>query len=82
MVFVFSTADQKVCRRTRDKAVAKIRAGLEQVAATVRRGHPATTPASIERRVAKLLGQRGAAQYFRWELVASLPTPALAISKN
>jgi hypothetical protein len=73
VLFVFSTADQKVCRRTRDQAVARIRAGLEQIAATVQRGHPATTPASIERRVTKLLGQRGAAQYFRWELVALTP---------
>lgn len=70
VLFVFSTADQKVCRQTREKAVAKIRAGLERVAATVRRGHPATTAASIERRVAKLLGDRGAARYFRWEWVA------------
>src|SRR5262249_8704862 len=39
VLFVFSTADQKVCRRTRDQAVAKIRAGLEQIATTVQRGH-------------------------------------------
>jgi hypothetical protein len=70
VVFVFSSADQKVCRQTRDQAVAKIRVGLEQIAATVQRGHPATTPASIERRVAKLLGRQGAARYFRWEWVA------------
>jgi transposase len=83
VLFVFSSADQQVCRQTRDKAIAKIRAGLEQIAATVQRGHPATTQASIERRVAKLLGRRGAARYFRWEFVAltaqeqaALPAPS------
>jgi hypothetical protein len=78
-VFVFSTADQQVCRQTRERAVAKIRTGLEQVVATVQRGHAATTPASIERRVTKLLGQRGAAQYFRWELVALTPQEQAAL---
>jgi transposase len=83
VLFVFSTADQKVCRQTRDKAVAQIRAGLEQVAATVQRGHPATTRSSIERRIAKLLGRKAAGRYFRWEWVpltaeeqAALPAPA------
>jgi hypothetical protein len=70
VLFVFSTADQKVCRQTREQAVAKIQAGLERLAATVQRGHPATTQAGIERRLAKLLGRRGAARYFRWEWVA------------
>lgn len=79
VVFVFSTADQKVCGQTRDQAVAKIRAGLEQIAATVQRGHPGTTPASIERRVAKLLGNKGAAQYFRWELQALTPQEQAAL---
>jgi transposase len=83
VLFVFSTADQKVCRQTRDKAIAKIQVGLEQLSATVQRGHPATTQASIERRLAKLLGQHQAAHFFRWEWQtltaqeqAALPTPA------
>jgi transposase len=70
VLFVFSSADQKVCRQTRQQAVTKIQAGLERLAATVARGHPATTQASIERRLAKLLGRRSAARYFRWEWVA------------
>ncbi len=83
VLFVFSTADQKVCQQTRTKAIAQIRVGLERLAATVQRGHPATTRASIERRIAKLLGRKAAARYFRWELVplsaaeqAALPPPA------
>jgi transposase len=82
VVFVFSTADQKVCRRTRDQAVARIRAGLEQIAATVERGHRCSCRTHLERRIAKLFGNRSAARYFRWDLVpltseerAALPPP-------
>jgi hypothetical protein len=79
VLFVFSTADQQVCRQTRDQAIAKIRAGLEQLAATVQRGHPATTQASIERRVAKLLGRQSAARYFRWEWLPLAPAEQAAL---
>jgi transposase len=70
MIFVFSSADQKVCRNERQRAVEHIRAGLEQIARSVARGHVRSRdPAQIQRRVAKLFGKRGAARYFRWELV-------------
>lgn len=83
LIFVFSSADQKVCQAERTRAVAKIRAGLEQIAQSVARGHAAWhDPAQIHRRVVKLFGERGAARYFRWELVplsadeqATLPPP-------
>jgi transposase len=83
VLFVFSTADQKVCRQTRDKAIAAIRAGLEKIAASVQRGHPRCTPEAVARRVTQLFGRRSARHYFRWELVpltvrerAALPPPA------
>jgi hypothetical protein len=84
VIFVFSSADQKVCQAERQRAVAKIRAGLEQIIQSVARGHFSWhDPAQIHRRVVKLLGQRGAARYFRWELVplsadeqTALPPPA------
>lgn len=83
MIFVFSSADQKVCQAERERSIAKIRAGLEKIAQSVARGHAAWhDPVQIHRRVVKLLGQRGAARYFRWELVplsaserAALPPP-------
>jgi Domain of unknown function (DUF4277) len=83
LIFVFSSADQKVCQNERQRAVAHIRAGLEHIAQAVARGHfRAWDPQDIHRRVAKLLGKRGAARYFRWELVplpaderAALPPP-------
>jgi transposase len=79
VVFVYSTADEKVCRQARAKAIATIHAGLEQIAATVRRGHAATTRTSIERRVAKLLGKKAAAHYFRWEWVPLTPAEQAAL---
>jgi hypothetical protein len=83
VIFVFSTADAKVCRATREQTVAKLQAGLEQLARSVREGRRHTDAAGVARRVAKLFGQRGAARYFRWELQpltaedqAALPAPA------
>jgi hypothetical protein len=84
VIFVFSSADQKVCQAERQRSVAHIRAGLEQIARSVAGGHFSWhDPVQIQRRVVKLLGKRGAARYFRWELVplsaneqAALPPPA------
>jgi transposase len=83
VLFVFSSADQKVCRQERQHAAIKIREGLERIAQAVAGGHHRSAgPSQIQRRVVKLLGRRGAARYFRWELVplsateqAALPAP-------
>ena len=68
--------------QTRERDIERLRVGLEQVAATVARGSARTTQASISRRISKLFGQRGAASFFRWEMVplsaaeqAALPPP-------
>ena len=82
VIFVFSTADQKVARKNREKSVAKLRAGLEQIERSVENGRRNTDPTSIARRVAKLFGERQAAEYFRYEMIplskkelAQLPRP-------
>jgi transposase len=79
VLFVFSSADQEVCRRTRDQAIAKIRAGLEQIAATVQRGHRCSGRTPIERRVAKLFGNKAARHYFCWDLVPLTPEERAAL---
>jgi len=83
VIFVYSTADAKVCRANRDKTVAKLSAGLDKIARSVREGRRYTSPADVARRVTKLFGKRGAARYFHWELQpltaaeqAALPPPA------
>lgn len=83
VLFVYSSAEEKVCRRTREQAVAKLTRGLEQIARSVAEGRRHTDPVAITRRVSKLFGRRSAARYFRWELMpltaaeqAALPAPA------
>jgi transposase len=70
VIFVFSSADAVICRKTREQDIQRLRAGLEEVAASVARGHPKTTQASIARRVAELFGRRAAARILHRELVA------------
>jgi transposase len=83
VLFVYSTADEVICRQTRERDIVRLREGLAVIAATVARGHPQTTQASISRRVSRLFGNRAAAQFFRWEMVpltaeeqSALPPPA------
>jgi len=83
VIFVWSSADAKVAQATRAKAVAKLRAGLDQLARSIREGRRHTAPEAVARRIAKLFGRRSAARYFSWELrpltaaeQAALPPPA------
>lgn len=69
LIFVFSTADQKVAAKNREKSVKKLQAGLEHIANSVSEGRRSTDPTSIERRVGKLFGKRQAAGYFTHEMV-------------
>jgi hypothetical protein len=82
VLFVHSSADEAICRQTRQRDLVRLRDGLEAIAATVARGQPQTTQATIARRVTRLFGNRAAAHFFRWEMVplttaeqAELPAP-------
>jgi hypothetical protein len=82
VLFVYSSADEAICRQTRERDLVRLRDGLEAIAATVARGHTRTTQATIARRVTRLFGNRAAAAFFRWEMVpltaeeqAALPAP-------
>jgi hypothetical protein len=83
LIFVFSTADARASRQRRQQNITKIRAGLTALQVKMQRGHPQCTLASITRQVVRLLGKKGAARYFTWQLVpltaveqAALPPPA------
>jgi transposase len=69
VIFVFSTADQKVARKARQKAVAQIQQGLEKLAQSVAEGRRNTDPVSVVRRVNKLFGKKSAAKYFHCQTV-------------
>jgi len=82
VIFVFSTADQKVVRKQRQKQIDKLRAGLEQLQRSVAAGRRSTAPHAVTRRVQKLFGVKQAARYFTWEMTplseqeqAALPKP-------
>jgi len=79
VIFVYSSADATICRQTREQDIERLRRGLEQIAATVSRGHPRTTQATIARRVSELFGQRAAAHFFRWEMVPLTPAEQAAL---
>lgn len=83
VIFVHSSAAAKESQERRTKNIATIRAGFDTLAAKLRSAHPATTPESVSRAIARLLGKKGAATLFRWQLVpltetevAALPPPA------
>ena len=69
VLFVFSTADQKVAAKNREKSVQKIRDGLTKIARSVADGRRNTDSTSVARRVSKLFGKRQAAGYFTYELI-------------
>lgn len=82
VIFAYSSADAAECRQRRQQNIVRIQAGFEALVAKLQRGHPCTTAASIQRQIARLLGQRDAARYFQWELIpltaeelAALPAP-------
>jgi hypothetical protein len=69
VIFVFSTADQQVVRKQRQKRIDAIRDGLEKTQRNLTRGGPSSDETSVTRRIAKLLDGRDAAKYFTWKLV-------------
>ncbi len=73
VLFVYSSADEAICRQTRERDIVRLREGLEAVARTIARGHPQTTQDSIARRISRLFGNRAAARFFRWEMVPLSP---------
>lgn len=68
VVFVFSTADQKVVRRQRQKQIDKLHAGLLKIEKSVASGRRGTDFEAVTRRVGKLFGVKKTARYFSWEL--------------
>ena len=83
LIFVFSTADQKVVRQQRQKHIDRIRRGLEKTQTNVARGGPYSDEDSVTRRVTRLFADKDAAKYFSWKMVPlskreqkQLPPPA------
>lgn len=82
VLFVKSTADEKVVRQQRQKQINRITTELQKIQASVAAGRRNTDEASLTKRVARVLGESSAAKYFCWELrpltskeLRKLPSP-------
>lgn len=67
LIFVHSTADEKVCARTRVKNTAKIMDGLSQIQRSVENGYLKEIPA-VHKRVQTLYGKKQAQHYFSYQV--------------
>lgn len=67
LIYVFSTADEKVCRKTRMKYTEQIRAGLAQIQKSVQNGYLKEVQA-VEKRVQALYGKKSARFYFTYQV--------------
>jgi len=83
VIYVFSTADQKVTRQQRARQIEKIHTELEKIQQSVASGNRSTDPASVTRRVERVFGSKRSAKYFSYEMIpltakqqAKLPSPA------
>jgi transposase len=81
LIFVHSSAGEKGAGERRQQNIAKIRAGLQEIAAKLERGHLNCTPATASKAVIKLFGQRQAARYFRWHIVTLTPQERAALPR-
>jgi transposase len=69
VIFVFSTADQKVVRQQRQKQIDRLREGLEKTQRNIARGGPYSDEPSVAKRMSRLLDGKDAARYFTWQLI-------------
>jgi transposase len=68
VIFVFSTADQKVVRQQREKRIARIRSELEQLKKSVAVGRYNNKIDAAKKRIARAMGSGNMDRYFSWEL--------------
>ena len=68
VIFVFSTADQKVVRKQRQKQIDRLREGLEKTRQNVARGGPYSDEQSVAKRMSRLWDSKDSAQYFTWRM--------------
>lgn len=68
VIFVFSTADQKVVRQQRQKQIERIKKELAQIETSVAVGRYNNKITGVSKRVARAFGTSRADQYFSWEL--------------
>jgi transposase len=68
VIFVFSTADQKVVRQQRQKQINRIQAELEQLEKSVAIGRYNNKIEAVKKRIARAMGSGNPDRYFTWDL--------------
>ncbi len=68
VIFVFSTADQKIVRQQRQKQIQRIKSELKQIEKSVAAGRYNDKIEAVPKRVARTMGSCSADQFFSWEL--------------
>jgi len=68
VIFVFSTADQKVVRKQRQKQIDKIQKDLQKIQKTVARGAAYSDESAVAKRLSKRVSGKSAAKYFSWTM--------------
>jgi len=81
LLFVFSTADEKVTRQQRAKQIEKIQTELEKLRMSVAGGNRNTDPTSVKRRAERVLGNKVSAKYFSYEMVPLTKSELKKLSK-
>jgi len=73
LLFVHSTADMKVCRKTRAKNTARIKKGLEDIQRSLTNGYIKEIPA-VHKKINALYGKKQAQNYFTYEVEELTPS--------
>ena len=72
LIFVRSTADRKVCQKTREKYTGKIRQELDKIKSSVENGHLKEAE-QVHKKVNDLYGRKKAQKYFTYEVQPLTP---------
>lgn len=78
LIFVHSTADMKVCRKTREKYTEKIKKELVRIQQSVENGHLKEIQA-VHKKVSTLYGRKQAQKYFTYKVEELTPQEILSL---
>ncbi len=82
VIFVFSTADQKVVQQQRQKQIQRIKDELQQIEQSVAAGRYNDKMTAVSKRVARAFNSGNSDCYFTWELTKLTPVELKAATKS
>ncbi|MEJ7590086.1 MAG: IS1634 family transposase [Planctomycetaceae bacterium] len=82
VIFVFSTADQKVVQQQRQKQIQRIKDELQQIELSVAAGRYNDKMTAVSKRVARAFNSGNSDRYFAWDLTKLTPAELKAATKS